>query len=120
MQQDAGPAGPALASGAGQCFLDQAGHDRHVGAASQLRLEHTHDLAHILGTGGAGGGHGSGHLGEAYGLTAILAFDPARRIGVVCVIGGTGFDPAKAPGEYSSLFRHEERILTAVYRHVLR
>ena len=67
-----------------------------------------------------GGLSGSGHLGEAYGLTAILAFDRVRRIGVVCIIGGTGFDPAEAPGEYSSLFRHEERILTTLHRHVLR
>ena len=67
-----------------------------------------------------GGLSGSGHLGEAYGLGAVLAFDRVRRRGIVCIVGGTGFDPTKHPGAYSSLFRHEEQILTAIHRHVLR
>ena len=65
----------------------------------------------------AGGGFlAAGHLGGAYGLNAVFAFNRARRDGMIVVIGGTAFDPATYPGEYSAFGRHEERILTALYR----
>ncbi len=33
--------------------------------------------------------------------------------------GGTAFDPRTHPGRYSALRRHEERILTSLYRHAI-
>jgi hypothetical protein len=69
----------------------------------------------------AGGGFtGSGHRGDAYGLTAIVAFDRGTRSALVYVIGGVGADPEAHRGEYSALHRHEERILTALYRRAIR
>ena len=67
----------------------------------------------------AGGGFAaSGHLGEAYGLLSVFAFDAVRRTGVVVLIGGTAQEPASTPGKYSALSRHEELVLTALYRHL--
>ena len=65
-----------------------------------------------------GGFTGVGHHGDAYGLTGILVFDPRTKKGLVYLIGGAGFDPAKRPGVWSSFYRHEERILTELYRAV--
>ena len=59
-----------------------------------------------------------GHLGDAYGLRATFAFDTAQQRGMVVLVGGTGIDPAAQPGRYSALARFEERILTALYRHL--
>lgn len=59
---------------------------------------------------------GIGHLGDAYGLRALFAFDGARRDGLVVLVGGTGADPATQPGRYSALARFEERIVTALTR----
>ena len=67
-----------------------------------------------------GGFTGVGHLGDAYGLTGILVVDPAKGDGVVFLAGGVGSDPEKQPGAYSANLRYEERILTAVYRNLLR
>ena len=64
----------------------------------------------------AGGFKAVGHLGDAYGLTAVFAFDPASRDGMIVLVGGTAFDPDTDPGRYSSLSRYEERILDALYR----
>ncbi|WP_229256055.1 serine hydrolase domain-containing protein [Duganella fentianensis] len=66
------------------------------------------------------GFHAVGHLGEAYGLLSTFAVDFERGIGMVVLIGGLGRDPALYPGQYSALTRSEERILTALYRHVTR
>ena len=67
----------------------------------------------------AGGGFAaSGHLGEAYGLLSVFAFDPVRRHGMVVLIGGTVQEPSSIPGKYSALSRHEELVLTALYRHL--
>jgi CubicO group peptidase (beta-lactamase class C family) len=66
-----------------------------------------------------GGLRAVGHLGDAYGLRATFAFDPARRDGIISLVGGTGFDPETDRGRYSAFSRHEERILTAVHRHAL-
>ena len=67
----------------------------------------------------AGGGvAASGHLGEAYGLLSVFAFDAVRRNGVVVLIGGTVQEPSATPGKYSALSRHEELVLTTLYRHL--
>ena len=65
-----------------------------------------------------GGWRGAGHLGEAYGLTSAMVFDPATKSGMVFLIGGTGFDPETNPGAWSAMHRHEERILGAIHKHV--
>ncbi len=67
-----------------------------------------------------GGFSGAGHFGDAWGLTALLVFDPATRHGMVYLSGGPGFNPETTPGVYSSTFRFEEEIRTALYRHALR
>lgn len=69
----------------------------------------------------AGGGFtASGHRGDAYGLTAILAFDRGSRSGLVYLVGGVGADPEADRGSYSALHRYEEKILTALYRRAIR
>lgn len=69
----------------------------------------------------AGGGFaGSGHRGDAYGLTAIVAFDRVARNALVYVVGGVGADPEAHRGKYSALHQYEERILTALYRRAIR
>jgi CubicO group peptidase (beta-lactamase class C family) len=69
----------------------------------------------------AEGGHcaGVGHLGEAYGLMSVFVVDLAKRSGMVVLVGGVAADPEKHPGQYSSMARFEERILTAMYRRIL-
>jgi CubicO group peptidase (beta-lactamase class C family) len=67
-----------------------------------------------------GGFSGAGHFGDAWGLTALLVFDPATRNGMVYLSGGPGFNPETTPGSYSSTLRYEEHIRTALYRHALR
>jgi CubicO group peptidase (beta-lactamase class C family) len=64
----------------------------------------------------AGGFTGVGHLGDAWGLTSGLIFNPATKNGLIFMIGGPGFDPSNYPGEYSGLYRYEEKILDALYR----
>ena len=66
-----------------------------------------------------GGFQAVGHLGEAYGLLSVFAFDAARRNGVIVLIGGTASDPATTPGKYSAFTRQEESVLTALYRSVV-
>lgn len=65
-----------------------------------------------------GGFRASGHLGEAYGLLSVFAFDRVRRDGMIVLIGGTASDPAATPGKYSALSRQEELVLTALHRHL--
>lgn len=60
-----------------------------------------------------------GHLGDAWGLTSAMVFDRATKNGMIFLIGGPGFDPETNPGKYSSMFRHEEKILTAIYRRAI-
>lgn len=66
-----------------------------------------------------GGFSGVGHLGDAWGLTSAFAFDRRTKNGMIFMLGGPGVDPEKHRGTYSSLFRHEERILTALYRRTI-
>jgi len=61
-----------------------------------------------------GGFTAVGHLGDAWGLTSALVFDPATGDGAIFMTGGPGRDPAPTRGEYSALYRHEERILDAL------
>jgi CubicO group peptidase (beta-lactamase class C family) len=68
----------------------------------------------------AGGGFAAvGHLGDAWGLTAAFVFDPSRKDGMIFLTGGPGFDPATYRGDYSSLYRHEEKILSAMHQRLL-
>ena len=39
---------------------------------------------------------------------------------MIFLTGGPGFDPETYPGVYGSMYRHEEKILTALHRHALR
>lgn len=67
-----------------------------------------------------GGFTGVGHLGDAWGLTSAMVLDKSNRNGIIFLIGGPGFDPDTYPGKYSSMYRHEERILSALYRYAVR
>jgi CubicO group peptidase (beta-lactamase class C family) len=65
-----------------------------------------------------GGFPAVGHLGDAYGLMSVFLADLKRKNGMIVLVGGTSTDPF-APvnkGQYSSLARFQERILTALYR----
>jgi CubicO group peptidase (beta-lactamase class C family) len=66
-----------------------------------------------------GGFDAVGHLGDAYGLRSVFAFDPARRNGMIVLVGGTSSDPGLQQGDYSALARFEERILTSTFRHAI-
>lgn len=66
-----------------------------------------------------GGFKAVGHLGDAWGLTAAIVFDPVKKNGMIFLIGGLGFDPETNKGKYSALFRHEEQILDALYRRAI-
>lgn len=56
-----------------------------------------------------------GHTGDAYGLLSAMLFDPARDLGFVYIIGGTGRDPETYKGAYSGFYRWEEQIQTALF-----
>ncbi len=66
-----------------------------------------------------GGFKASGHLGDAYGLTSAMVFDRKTKNGLIFMTGGPGFDPETYVGKYSSFYRHEEQILTALHRHAI-
>ena len=66
-----------------------------------------------------GGFKASGHLGDAWGLTSAMVFDRATKNGLIFMTGGPGFDPELYPGKYSAFYRHEEQILTALYRRAI-
>lgn len=61
-----------------------------------------------------------GHRGEAYGFLGGLWFDPERNAGFVYLIGGLGDDPYQHPGVYSSAYRWEELIQTAILGEIRR
>lgn len=84
---------------------------------------------HFLDIGGPGRGDrlveggglaGVGHIGDAWGLTSLIAFDRKTRDGVIFLVGGPGFDPATDPGRYSARYGYEERIVTALWRRAVR
>jgi CubicO group peptidase (beta-lactamase class C family) len=66
-----------------------------------------------------GGFDAAGHLGDAYGLRSVFAFDRTRRNGMIVLVGGTSSDPGLQKGRYSALARFEERILTSTFRHLI-
>lgn len=66
-----------------------------------------------------GGYRAIGHLGNAWGLTSAMVFNPWARDGMVFLIGGSAFDPETYAGEYSGMYRHEEKILDALYTRVV-
>jgi CubicO group peptidase (beta-lactamase class C family) len=66
-----------------------------------------------------GGFDAVGHLGDAYGLRSVFAFDPSRRTGMIVLVGGTASDPGLQKGAYSALARFEEGILTSTFRHAI-
>jgi len=74
---------------------------------------HGDRLTPPLATGGRGF-TGVGHLGFAYGLESGFVFDLQTRNGMIYLIGGTGADPDKNTGEYSSLSIWQEEILKAL------
>jgi CubicO group peptidase (beta-lactamase class C family) len=61
-----------------------------------------------------GGFTGVGHLGDAWGLRGAFIFNRESRDGLVFLAGGPGFDPMTRRGKYSSFFRYEERVMTAL------
>ncbi len=110
---------------------DGSGMNGNASFGAHRELMHAWGLGnqHFLDIGGAGVGDrlvegggvaGVGHLGEAWGLTSALVFDPQKKDGMIFLIGGPGFDPATYPGSYSALYRHEEKILSALYNGALR
>jgi CubicO group peptidase (beta-lactamase class C family) len=66
-----------------------------------------------------GGFIGNGHFGDAWGLTSAFVFDREKKNGMIYLIGGPGFDPESNKGKYSAIYRHEEKILTALYRYAI-
>lgn len=68
----------------------------------------------------SGGWQAWGHFGDAYGLRAGIFLCPEQRNGIAFIVGGTSNDPYQQKGHYSANARFEERIISAVYRHVLR
>jgi CubicO group peptidase (beta-lactamase class C family) len=66
-----------------------------------------------------GGFTGAGHLGEAWGLNGVFVLDRKSRNGMIVLVGGVARDPEKHPGKYSAMYRHEERLLSALYRRAI-
>jgi len=66
-----------------------------------------------------GGFDAVGHLGDAYGLRSVFAFDATRRNGMVVLVGGTAVDPASRPGRGAILAGFEEKVLTSLFHHAI-
>ena len=66
-----------------------------------------------------GGFDAVGHLGDAYGLRSVFAFDRKRKNGMIVLVGGTSSDPGIHKGRYSALARFEEGILTSMFQHAV-
>lgn len=60
----------------------------------------------------------SGHFGEAYGLLAGLFLNRKRGCGIFYVINGQGAPDSDHPGQYSGMYRWEERLCTALLDHL--
>ncbi|MDB5749094.1 MAG: serine hydrolase [Massilia sp.] len=60
-----------------------------------------------------------GHLGDAYGLRSVFAFDRKRKNGMIVLVGGSSSDPGNHKGRYSALARFEERALTSMFQHAI-
>jgi CubicO group peptidase (beta-lactamase class C family) len=67
-----------------------------------------------------GGFTAVGHLGDAWGLHSAFVFDRKTKNGMIFMHGGSAFDPESYAGEYSSLYRHEELVLSALYKFAIK
>lgn len=63
-----------------------------------------------------GGFTGWGHLGDAYGLLGTFVLDPARRAGLITVLGSPSRDPYMPRGRWSALTQVQEKVMTSVWR----
>ena len=88
-----------------QHFIDRSGQAGGVGFGDRLLQR--------------GGVQAWGHLGEAYGLTSAVVFDPERGNGVIFAIGGTGANPEKHRAAYTSFSSWEARLLDLAWNRVL-
>lgn len=60
-----------------------------------------------------------GHLGDAYGVQTLFMADLKQKNGIIALVGGTSTDPLAYKGQYSSLARFQEQILTSIFRHAI-
>lgn len=60
-----------------------------------------------------------GHLGDAYGVQTLFMADLKKRNGIIALVGGTSTNPLAYKGQYSSLARFQEQILTSIYRRAI-
>jgi CubicO group peptidase (beta-lactamase class C family) len=66
-----------------------------------------------------GGFDAVGHLGDAYGLRSVFAFDRKRKNGMIMLVGGSSSDPGLQKGRYSALARFEENVLTSMFQRAI-
>jgi CubicO group peptidase (beta-lactamase class C family) len=66
-----------------------------------------------------GGFDAVGHLGDAYGLRSVFAFDCKRKNGMIMLVGGSSSDPGLQKGRYSALARFEENVLTSMFQRAI-
>jgi CubicO group peptidase (beta-lactamase class C family) len=66
-----------------------------------------------------GGFAAAGHLGDAYGVQTLFMADLKNRNGMIALVGGTATDPLAYKGQYSSLARFQEQILTTMYQQAI-
>ncbi|GAB3469878.1 serine hydrolase domain-containing protein [Massilia terrae] len=67
-----------------------------------------------------GGGFApAGHLGDAYGVQTLFMADLKKKNGIIALVGGTSTDPLAYKGQYSSLARFQEQILTSTFRRAI-
>lgn len=57
----------------------------------------------------------SGHFGEAYGLLAGLFLDRTNKRGILYIINGVGTPESGNSGQYSGMYRWEEKFCTAIF-----
>lgn len=60
-----------------------------------------------------------GHTGSAYGLISACFFAPERRFGFAYAINGVGADPELHLGKYCNRSILHEKMMTAIYDHLL-
>ena len=61
-----------------------------------------------------------GHMGDANGLLSCMMMDFQNKNGFICIMSGVGADPDKNLGAYSSFYKWEEEIATAVLKNVFK
>jgi CubicO group peptidase (beta-lactamase class C family) len=60
-----------------------------------------------------------GHIGDANGLLSCMMMDFKNKNGFILIMGGVGANPDKNMGSYSSFYKWEEEIATAIFQNVL-